>query len=156
MNRPRLVNAPLAKSKLYNRESLRQARTMIMGRKILPLLVLALIATGCTTATITNLTPQQQFRNQNGFYPVEAAFNSSQQSLRWSTIKPSVMVGSEYLPMRPTLLMTNRWEGFIPVPAGVNTVKYRFKFDFQYNALGAPRDDSALSKEYILRIVETP
>ena len=127
---------------------------MMTGRKIVSLLALAIVATSCTTATLTNLTPQQQVRNANGLYPVEAALDSKQQTLRWDSIKPMVKVGGEYFPMRPTLLMTNRWEGLIPIPAGASVVTYRFKFDFQYNAMGKPRNDSALSKEYTLRVIE--
>jgi len=126
---------------------------MIIGRKFLPFLALAFVATSCTTATLTNLTPQQQVRNANGLYPVEAALDSKQQTLRWNSIKPMVKVGGEYFPMRPTLLMTNRWEGLIPIPAGASVIKYKFKFDFQYNAMGNPRNDSALSKEYTLRVI---
>ena len=127
---------------------------MIIGRKFLPFLALAIVATSCTTATLTNLTPQQQVRNANALYPVEAALDTRQQTLRWSSIKPMVKVGAEYYPMRPTLLMTNRWEGLIPIPAGASVVTYRFKFDFQYNAMGQPRNDSALSKEYTLRVID--
>jgi hypothetical protein len=50
--------------------------------------------------------------------------------------------------------MTNRWEGLVPVPAGTNLVHYRYKFDFKYNAMGNPQSDSALSKDYTLRIEE--
>jgi hypothetical protein len=50
--------------------------------------------------------------------------------------------------------MTNRWEGLVPVPAGTNLVHYRYKFDFKYNAMGNPKSDSALSKDYTLRIEE--
>lgn len=127
---------------------------MMIGRKIFPFLALTVLAASCTTATLTNLTPQQQVRNANGFYPVEAALDSKQQTLRWGSIKPMVKVGEEYFPMRPTLLMTNRWEGLIPIPAGASVVTYRFKFDFQYNAMGKPRNDSALSKEYTLRLID--
>jgi hypothetical protein len=56
--------------------------------------------------------------------------------------------------MRPTLLMTNRWEGLIPVSPGTNLIHYRYKFDFQYNAVGPARPDSALSPQYSLRILD--
>src|SRR5262249_7320593 len=74
---------------------------------LLPLLV---CASGCT-ALMTNLTPQVQERNPNNLYPVEVALQSRQQTLRWESIKPQIVVGTEFYPMRPTLLMTNRWEG---------------------------------------------
>jgi hypothetical protein len=115
----------------------------------LPLLVLA----GCTSV-FTNLTPQTQVRNTNNLYTVECAMASRQQSLRWDTIKPQILVGTEVYTMRPTRLMTNRWEGLIPVSPGTNLTHYRYKFDFQYNAMGGARADSALSPEYSLRVLD--
>lgn len=79
---------------------------------------------------------------------------SRQQTLRWESIKPQILVGSDIYQMRPTLLMTNRWEGLIPVSPGTNHVHYRYKFDFQYNAIGHAMPDSALSPEYSLRILD--
>jgi hypothetical protein len=87
-------------------------------------------------------------------YPVEVAMESRQQTLRWDTIHPQIIVGNEVYPMRPTNLMTNRWEGLVPVPAGTDLVHYRYKFDFSYNAMGKAKPDSALSPEYTLRILE--
>jgi hypothetical protein len=125
-----------------------------MLKKLLPLMSLALLAAGCTS-TFTNLTPQTQARNANNLYPVEVAMDTRQATLRWDTIRPQIMVGTEFYTMRPTLLMTNRWEGFVPVAAGTNITHYRYKFDFNYNTFGTLKSDSALSPEYTLRIVET-
>jgi len=125
-----------------------------MLKKFLPVLLAPLLLAGCAS-TFTNLTPQRQVRNANHLYPVEVAFTSRQQSLRWETIQPAVNIGTEFYPMRPTLLMTNRWEALVPVPAGKNAVQYRYKFDFKYNALGQPpQNDSAVSPQYTLRILE--
>ena len=124
-----------------------------MFKKILPLLVVPLLMGGCS-ATLTNLTPTQQVRNANNLYPVEVALTSRQQTMRWNTIQPQIVVGTEFYPMHATPLMTNRWEGLIPVPANVNIVHYRYKFDFMNNAFGAPQPDSATSQEYTLRILE--
>jgi hypothetical protein len=123
-----------------------------MSKKLLPLLLLPLLFSGCT-ATFTNLTPKQQLRNANNLYPVEVAFRSRQQSLRWDSIKPQIVVGSESIPMHATPLMTNRWEGLVPVPPGENTVRYHYRFDFQNNDFGGPMPNSAISSEYTLRIV---
>lgn len=123
-----------------------------MWKKILPVLLAPLLLAGC--GTFTNLTPQRQVRNANNLYPVEVAFNTRQQSLRWESIQPFVNVGTDFYPMRPTLLMKNRWEGLVPVPPGTNTIRYRYKFDFKYNAVGdQPQNDSAISPEYSLRIL---
>src|SRR5690349_16280503 len=98
-----------------------------MLKKALLVLCLPLLMSGCT-ATLTNLTPQQQVRNANNLYPVEVALATRQQSLRWDSIKPQIVVGNEFYKMRPTPLMTNRWEGLVPVPAGSSVVHYRYKF----------------------------
>jgi len=125
-----------------------------MLKKALAVLLAPLLLAGCTT-TPTNLAPQVQVRNPNNLYPVEVALASRQQSLRWESIKTSVVVGAESYSMRPTLLMTNRWEGLLPVQPGTKGVQYRYKFDFQYNAFGSPpKSDSAISSAYTLRILD--
>jgi hypothetical protein len=122
-----------------------------MASKHLLLLSLPLLLAGCA-GTLTNLTPRQQDRNANNLYPVEVAFTSRQQSLRWETIRPNVVVGSEFYQMRPTLLMPNRWETLVPVPAGANIVHYHFKFDFEYQTMKERKPDSAKSRSYTLQI----
>jgi len=124
-----------------------------MFKKLLPILAAPLLLAGCT-ATFTNLTPHQQTRNANNLYPVEVALTTRQESLRWESIKPQIVVGTETYPMRPTLLMTNRWEGLVPVPADVDIVHYHYRFDFDYNSLGKPKQDSASSPDYTLKIIE--
>lgn len=124
-----------------------------MLKKVLPVLLAPLLLAGCT-ATFTNLTPQQQLRNTNNLYAVEVALSTRQQTLRWDSIRPQVIVGENSYPMRPTMLMSNRWEGLVPVPVGVSQVNYRYRFDFDYNAMGNPRKDSALSPEYSLRVLD--
>jgi hypothetical protein len=121
-------------------------------KNLWPLGLFPLFLAGC--ATITNLTPSQLPRDSSGQYLVEAAWDSREQALREQTIKPSVMIGQEFYPMKRTLLMTNRWEGLIPVPADKDSVIYRFKFDYEVNAIPRPHPDSKLSKEYKLKIVD--
>lgn len=124
-----------------------------MTKRVLPLLMLPLLLAGCT-ATFTNLTPSQQLRTTNDLYNVEVAMVCRQQTMRWESINPQIMMGGTYYKMRLTPLMTNRWEGVIPVPASTNLVHYRYKFDYLYNAMGNPEPDSALSPDYTLRIVD--
>jgi len=124
-----------------------------MLKKLLPLLVLPLLLAGCA-ANFTNLTPKQQIRNANNLYPVEVALNSREQALRWDSIKPQIMINGEFIPMRPTPLMSNRWEGLVPVPPGTSSVTYQYKFDYLVNAFGGPVPNSAFSREYTLKILE--
>jgi hypothetical protein len=118
-----------------------------------PVVLLPLVLAGCAT-TFTNLRPLLQERNADNQYPVEVAFDSSRQTLRWESIRPRIIVGTEAYPMQPTPLMTNRWEGFVPVPPGATVVRYHYKFDFTYNSFGQPKADSVVSSEYTLRIGE--
>jgi hypothetical protein len=122
-------------------------------KRFLPVLLLPLLLAGCST-TFTNLTPHQQPRNTNNLYQVEVALTTRQASMIWSSIKPQILVGNEAYPMRPTLLLTNRWEGLVPVPADKQLVHYRYKFDYEERAFGPPQPDSALSPEYSLRILD--
>jgi hypothetical protein len=125
-----------------------------MLKKFLPLLPVLLLA-GCTTATFTRLTPGTQPRNPDHQYPVEASFDSRQQSLRWDSIQAYVLVNGKALPMRQVPMVKNRWEGLVPVPPGVSTVNYRFKFDYLYNNFGtAPKPNSVSSKVYTLKVVD--
>jgi hypothetical protein len=124
-----------------------------MMKKFLPLLAAPLLLAGCN-ATFTNLTPHQQTRSTNNLYRVEVALASRQQSLRWDSIQPKIVVGTDSYPMRVTPLMTNRFEGLVPVPATSSLIRYHYKFDFNYNAMGGPQPDSAVSPEYTLKVLE--
>jgi len=124
-----------------------------MSKKSLPVLCLSLLLAGCATQ-LTNLTPQHQVRNADNQYLVEVAFHTRQQTVRWPSIHPQIVVGTEFYDMRPTLLMTNRWEGFIPVPRGTSLIHYHYKFDFQFNKMGNPGTDTSLSPEYTLSIID--
>ena len=111
-----------------------------MVKKSLPVLLLGLLMAGCATTThITNLTPQKEFRNPNGFYSVEAALTSRQQTLRWQSIRPSVVVDKEFYPMRPTPLMTNRWETLIPSSRRSERRLLPFQIRFRLQHLRLPR-----------------
>ena len=124
-----------------------------MAKRIFPFLLLALLSAGCA-AHFNNLTPQQVHRNNDNLYPVEVAFASRQQSLRWDSIHPYVLIGTESYPMRPVPLMKDRWETLVPAPRGTNVLHYRFKFDYLYNAVSQPKPDSATSQNFTLKIRE--
>jgi len=126
-----------------------------MFKKLLPLLPVLLLA-GCSTpATITRLTPNVQPRNPDNQYAVETALDSQQQSLRWNSIHAYVVVNGRAQPMRQVPMVKNRWEGLVPMPAGANTVNYRFKFDYLYNSFGsAPKSNSVMSRIYTLKVVD--
>ena len=74
--------------------------------------------------------------------------------MRWETIEPYVVVGSQTYPMHLTPLMTNRWETLVPIPANVDSIDYHFKFDYYYNAWGVPPQQTSMySKAYKLKIM---
>jgi|GEM_PF-190926 len=124
-------------------------------KKFLPLLPVLLLAGCSTTATFTHMTPSVQVRNADNLYPVEVAFTSPQQSLRWDSLKPYVLVNGQTLPLNPVPVVKNRWEGLIPVPPTQNSVTYRFKFDYLYNSFGQnPQRDSSWSPTYTLKIID--
>jgi hypothetical protein len=143
------------KTKLYNRQGLCElADAMRLIKHFLFLLSAPLLFVGCSS--ITNLTPSEQPRNATGLYPIEAAWDSRQQSIRPESFKPVVLVGMESYPMRKTALMKDRWETLVPIPPEKNSIHYRFKFDFEYNSIPTPKPDSKLSPEYKLQIFDKP
>ena len=75
--------------------------------------------------------------------------------MRWESLKPYVLVNGELYPLRPVPMVTNRWDGLVPVPPTANGVIYRFKFDYLYNNMGTePKPNSAFSPSYNLKIVD--
>ena len=128
------------------------AGDMLNLKNVLTLAALVAL-TGCT-GTLTNLTPGYQTRRADGLYPVSVAFETRQQSLRWKSIKPSVLVGNNSYPMRPTPLMTNRWETLLQIPADTTAIQYRYKLEWQYNAIPVPQNDSQMTKPQTLRIID--
>ena len=124
-------------------------------KKIYMLLLLPLALAGCSSS-ITNLTPSRLVRNSDGTYRVEAAWRTTEQTIRPETIKPSVMVGEKNYPMQPELVVSDRWEAFVPVPADQKLTHYQFRFDFLRNAIPKIVEDSKLSETYTLEIVDKP
>ena len=118
-----------------------------------PLLLSSLLLAGCTT-TITNLTPSTQRRNPNGLYPVEVALDTREYCIRKETLKPYVLVGSRIYPMQPTLMLKDRWETLVPVPANMEYVNYRFKFNYDLRSIPEPTPSSKLSRPFQLQILD--
>lgn len=116
--------------------------------------LLALSLTGCTSSSIVNLTPKQQPRNESGLYLLEAEWRSNQRSIRYDTITPKVIVGTNEYAMRQTQLLTNRWEALIPVAKDGKFLNYHYKFDFKFTTVPAKLNDSKTSPPYQLKIVE--
>jgi hypothetical protein len=124
-----------------------------MLKRFLALAFVPLLLAGCKS-TFTNLTPSQLSRNPTNLYPVEVALDSRQQTLRWETIQPQLVVGKRVYPMRPTPYMTNRFEGVVPIPPGQSLVRYQYKLDYNYNAFGKPKSATKVSPEYTLKVTE--
>jgi hypothetical protein len=118
------------------------------------LLLLAVLGlTGCAT-TITNLTPSNVARNPNNLYPFEVELQTSQATIRESSMKAFVLIGEDIYPMQAVPMLKDRWETLIPIPASTNYVYYRYKFDYMYDRIPKPGNSSRLSSTYQLEIVD--
>ena len=51
-----------------------------------------------------------------------------------------------------TRVTCSAWDEWYPATA--NLIRYHYKFDFNYNAMGGPKPDSARSPEYSLKILD--
>ena len=116
--------------------------------------IATLVLSGCATSSVTNLTTTRHTRNPSGVYPVEFVWDTSQQTVIAESIKPYVVVGYDFYPMRPSLGISNRWETVIPVAADKKSVFYHFKVDYQYRTFGKPEKSSKLSPSYRMDIVD--
>ena len=120
---------------------------------VLPcILLIAAMATGCATTTITNLTPESLPPSESGFYRIEAAWESRKRTLLEDTVEPVVLTGEESYPMKPVPLTRGRWETLVPVPERTGGLVYRFKFNFMETGFGQQRRNSRLSPFYRLEI----
>lgn len=122
--------------------------------RLLPLLGLPLVLTGCVTSHITNLTPTAVPRNDSGQYLIEMAIDHRQHTLREDTLSPFVVVGFDSYRMVRTPVLTNRWETYVPIPADKPSIHYYFKVLYQYNKFNGRGEGTRLSPEYKLTIEE--
>lgn len=125
---------------------------MRMTNPISLLFLCGFLLAGCST--VTNLTPSQHIRNDTALYPFEVEWVSKQKALLPETVKAYVIIDFDSYPMERTRFMKNRWETLVPVPAETQELTYRYKFDYQYQGMPAPRADSKLSPPYQLTIIE--
>lgn len=125
-------------------------RSLWMRRASLAWVVLA---TGCLSTRITNLTPRQVTLPADGLVRFEARWDSNQRAIREDSFRPYVVVGGEKHPLQRTLLTSNRWEVLVPVPPDRRFVNYHFKFDYEIQGFGKRRPDSRLSAGYQLEIL---
>lgn len=116
---------------------------------------MSFLLAGCTTSTITNLTPKQLPRTATGLYPIEAMFQSNQRTLDRESMRPLVIFNNQAFPMRRTQLTKGRWETVVPIPDGTQVINYHFKFDYEYNAIRMRSADSKLSPPFQLQIVDS-
>jgi uncharacterized protein YceK len=120
-------------------------------KKFFGLLMLSALLAGCTS--ITNLTPSRVPREPTGYCRVEAIWYSERVAIRPGSFKPLVVVdGFNTYPMQPVPKVQDRWEAYIPVPADKDMILYHFKFDFMEDAIGGPRPNSLMSRDYELKV----
>lgn len=123
-------------------------------RRFLLLALFCFGFTGCTTTTLTNLTPRQLQRNANNLYPVEVMWTSQQATIVSNTVRGFVVVGTDMYPMQRSPMLPNRWETFLPVPADKDLVNYFYKFDYEYLQIPARRPGSLRSAPYQMQVTD--
>lgn len=108
---------------------------------------------GCKTAAITNLTPSQVPRSQDGEYRFEVAWERIQKNVRQQSVEPNLVVGMEVYPMTESPVATNRWEANVILPDSVDSVTYFYKFNYEYTGLMDVKPSNVRSPEYRLKIL---
>ncbi len=100
------------------------------------------------------MTPRQIPRSQDGLYLFEARFDSNQRAIRPDSFTPYVVLGTNFHAMQPTLLTSNRWEAWVPLPSDQSRINYHFKFNYLYNSIPRPREDSLNSQTFQLEVID--
>jgi hypothetical protein len=121
-------------------------------------LVAILVVGGCATMslnTITNLTPSQLPRKDNGQYWFSVEFDSRQRTMIRESVRALVILGEEVYEMNRVPLTADRWETLVPVPADQSTVNYFFRFEYDYKAIPVPQFMVIDSKPYQLTIISS-
>jgi hypothetical protein len=121
-------------------------------RNLLGVVLLSIGSVGCTTTSITNLTPGDFPRSNSGLYRVEAAWNTNQKSIQKDTVQPMVIIGGTQYPMQPVPYADSRWETMVPVPSTEDVIHYQFKFNYTYHAIPQALSNSKRSPEFRLDI----
>jgi hypothetical protein len=116
---------------------------------------LVLAAAGCSTTSVTNLTPGTLPRNPDGLYPFEASWDSTRRGVG-TNVHAYVVIETNLYPMMHVPLTRDRWEAQVPIKGDASYVPYRFKFDFGYPGVGVQLLNSDLSPSYRLTITEKP
>jgi hypothetical protein len=127
---------------------------MIMLKRVLFVALMGTLLAGCTTPTITNLTPSRLPRKDNGQYPFAVEYYSRQETIIKDTMKAYVIVGAERYPMQRTVMMTNRWETLVPIPKDQGVLTYRYRFDYQYRTIPDRHSESKESTYYQLFLLD--
>jgi hypothetical protein len=92
-------------------------------------------------------------RDPAGLHRVEAQYRNRQQSTRWPDVRAFVVRGTDFFPLELVPGVTNRWQGWLPVPLAESVVFYRFRWDFPYQGFGGVRSNSLRSPQYRLEIL---
>jgi hypothetical protein len=116
-------------------------------------LALACLMAGCTTPTITNLTPSRLSRKPNDQYPFAVEYYTRQATLVRDSMKAYVIIGNEKYLMERIPMLTNRFETLVPIPAGQDTVTYRYRFEYDYRGIPDVQSASQDSKYYQLLLL---
>jgi hypothetical protein len=128
--------------------------SMTTLKRLLLVALLGVVFTGCTTPTITNLTPSRLPRKDNGQYPFSVEYYSRQETVIKDSMKAYVIVGADRYPMQRTPMLTNRWETLVPIPKDQSVLTYRYRFDYQYRTIPDRHSESKESTYYQLYLLD--
>jgi hypothetical protein len=121
---------------------------------LIALCLMAVCWTGCSTTTITNLTPSRLPRKESGQYQFAAEYSTRQQSLVKESMVAYVIVGNDQYPMQRTEMVPDRWETLVPIAPDQDVVTYKFRFNYDYRAIPERRSNSRESRYYQLFLLE--
>lgn len=111
-----------------------------LARKILLSLSVALgllLATGCQTIVLTNLTPSSLPQNPSQIYTITLRVTPKSSTIPAASIKPRLIIDGQNFEMKRSAMGQNLFEFDYQVPAGREEIAYYFVVSYQVEGNGA-------------------
>lgn len=114
------------------------------------LLLAALALGGCTTSSVSNLTPRTLTSTPTRTYPFEVSWDTSLRGVKPDDVRAWVVIDEALYPMTRVPVAQNRWEALVPIPEGRMYVPYKYRFDYSISGPTGKSRTSEWSQEYRL------
>lgn len=121
--------------------------------RLLPMLLLGLLFSGCSRTVLSNLTPQHLPQNPSGIYTFTLANNANRHNIDPDSVKAEMVVNGEPIPMRNVSQNGSLYEVDFRMPSGQTEVRYFYRVSYDTYHKGLKRNKEYISDLQTSRLV---